>query len=97
MKINSVDNNTNFGWRYKTHEKITAMVVDEFPDLKKYKSVLTKMVVMPDFDERGFKGNNHFIILRSCADPVKVLWILQAIIMPLQDMSSMFILLKNLR
>ncbi len=60
MKINSVDNNTNFGWRYKTHEKITAMVVDEFPDLKKYKSVLTKMVVMPDFDERGFKGNNHF-------------------------------------
>ena len=50
MKINSVDNNTNFGWRYKTHEKITAMVVDEFPDLKKYKSVLTKMFVMPDFD-----------------------------------------------
>lgn len=60
MKINSVDDNTNFGWRYKTHEKITAMLVDEFPDLQKYKSVLTKMVVMPDFDERGFKGNNHF-------------------------------------
>lgn len=60
MKIQQVKDNTKFGWRSETHEKITGMLVDEFPKLKKYKTLLTKMVLMPDVDERGFKGNNHF-------------------------------------
>lgn len=60
MKINSRDNNTNFGWRWPTHEKVTSIYVDRFPKLSKYKKQLTEFVVKPDFDERGFKGNNHF-------------------------------------
>lgn len=60
MKINSVDNKTNFGWRYPTHKHVTALVVDSNPKLKQYSNILTDFVVRPDFDERGFKGNNHF-------------------------------------
>lgn len=60
MKINSCDNKTNFGWRYPTHGSVTSLIADEFPKLQKYKQTLTKFVVKPDFDERGFKGNNHF-------------------------------------
>ncbi len=60
MKINSIDNKTNFGWSFKTHAAITGKVADEIPKLKKYKNTLIKFVQQPDFDERGFKGNNHF-------------------------------------
>ncbi len=60
MKVNSVDNKTSFGWRFKTHEKITGIILEDFPKLEKYKNTITKFVTRPDFDERGFKGNNHF-------------------------------------
>lgn len=60
MKVNSVDSKTSFGWRFKTHEKITEIILEDFPKLDKYKSTITKFVTRPDFDERGFKGNNHF-------------------------------------
>ncbi len=60
MKTNKINNNTNFGWRYYTHKKITGKLVDEFPKLKESKDLIVKMVARPDFDERGFQGNNHF-------------------------------------
>lgn len=60
MKINSVNKDVNFGWSYQTHQRITEMLVDQLPKLKEYKPLFSKMVAMPDFDERGFKGNNHF-------------------------------------
>ena len=60
MKINSVDNKTNFGWRYQTHNDVTSLIADNFPKLKKYKGILKDFSVKPDFDEKGFKGNNHF-------------------------------------
>ncbi len=60
MKINSVDKNTSFGWKFKTHEQITSLIVEDFPKLAKYKKTLITSVIKPDFDERGFKGNNHF-------------------------------------
>lgn len=60
MKVNSVDANTSFGWKFKTHEKITSLIVNDFPKLAEYKKTLITSVIKPDFDERGFKGNNHF-------------------------------------
>lgn len=60
MKVNCVDNQTSFGWKYKTHKMITAKTLDEMPKLSKYKNILVDFVQKPDFDERGFKGNNHF-------------------------------------
>ncbi len=35
MKLNSLDSNTNFGWRYTAHRDITALTVNEIPKLKK--------------------------------------------------------------
>lgn len=69
MKVNSVDNKANFGWRYPTHMKITAKAVDELPNLRKYKDILTEFVQKPDFDERGFKGNNHFYFTPTLFHP----------------------------
>lgn len=60
MKINAPDNNTNFGWRWPTHQIVTSIYTDKFPKLVKYKNQLAEFVVKPDFDELGFKGNNHF-------------------------------------
>lgn len=69
MKISSTDNRTNFGWRYPTHKKITSQVVEELPKLKKYKDIIVEFVQKPDFDERGFKGNNHFYFTPSMMHP----------------------------
>lgn len=60
MKLNSFDSNTNFCWRYTAHRDITALAVDKTPKLKKYKNIFVKFAQKPDFDERGFQGNNHF-------------------------------------
>ncbi len=60
MKISEYNSQTNFGWSYKTHQKITEMLVEKSPKLRDYKALLSKSVIMPDFDERGFEGNNHF-------------------------------------
>lgn len=69
MKIRSVDSKTNFGWRYTTHKKITAQAVEELPKLKKYKDIIVEFVQKPDFDEQGFKGNNHFYFTPSLMHP----------------------------
>ncbi len=63
MKINSVNSTPNFGWKYPTHQKITAMLTDEFDNLANVKKIVAKSVIKPDFDDNGFKCNNHFYFL----------------------------------
>lgn len=61
VTLNTTDNNnTTFGWRYTTHKELTALAVNDIPKLRKYKDILVKFSQKPDFDERGFEGNNHF-------------------------------------
>ncbi len=60
MKIDSSGNNLNFGWRYGAHKEITSLAVESVSNLKKYKNILVEFAQKPDFDEKGFKGNNHF-------------------------------------
>lgn len=61
MKIQKVDNNTNFGLNTYTHSKIAKKLVDEeYPKLQKYIPILKYAVEKPDFDELGFHSNTHF-------------------------------------
>ena len=69
MRVNSIENKTSFGWRFKTHEKITSLVLEDFPKLAEHKETLMASVIKPDFDERGFKGNNHFYYPREVLRP----------------------------
>lgn len=61
MKTTISQNNVNFGFNYKTHEKIAQKVLDEgFQKLRKYSETIEKFVMAPDFDELGFEANTHF-------------------------------------
>lgn len=59
MKIQKLDK-TYFGWRDATHKEIVETVLKDYPNLQQYGPILEEFVQKPDFDEKGFKSNNHF-------------------------------------